>query len=335
MNPTIDILRGELERLFTLEEMTAMSERLLGLVPDEVGGTSAKGSFARALTERCVDGDRLDALVDVILHSRKEVDPRVRDVVTLLGKEELASGRQVGDFTIQKKLGESDLGIAYQAIRQDGGAKATYALKILRREAVRDRRAVHRFLTANRLIATVGHPGLPKSLEAGELDPGTFYVAYQYLDAMPLSVRLARTGPVAYNELRPILRGILEPLAALHKAHLVHGDLKTENVLVQTRQGEDPAITLIDFGSDRLRGRGVAANGHTGLLAVFGSPKTVAPEIVRGKSADPKSDVYAFGAVLYELLTGKAVFHHESATDAAFAHLSKDAEPPSHRAPRG
>ncbi len=335
MNPTIDILRGELERLFTLEEMTAMSERLLGLVPDEVGGTSAKGSFARALTERCVDGDRIDALVDVILHSRKEVDPRVRDIVTLLGKEELASGRQVGDFTIQKKVGESDLGIVYQAIRQDGGAKAVYALKILRREAVRDRRAVHRFLTANRLIATVGHPGLPKSLEAGELDPGIFYVAYQYLDAMPLSTRLARTGPVAYNELRPILRGILEPLAALHKAHLVHGDLKTENVLVQPRQGEDPAITLIDFGSDRLRGRGVSANGHTGLLAVYGSPKTVAPEIVRGKPADPKSDVYAFGAVLYELLTGKPVFHHESATDAAFAHLSKDAEPPSHRAPRG
>ena len=79
MNPTIDILRGELERLFTLEEMTSMSERLLGLVPHDVGGASAKGSFARALTERCVDGDRLDALVDVILHSRKEVDPRVRD----------------------------------------------------------------------------------------------------------------------------------------------------------------------------------------------------------------------------------------------------------------
>lgn len=107
-NPTIDIVRGELERLFTLEEMTAMSERLLGLAPADVGGATAKGSFARALAERCVDGDCIDALVDVILHSRKEVDPRVRDIGALLGKEELASGRQVGDFTIQKKIGESD-----------------------------------------------------------------------------------------------------------------------------------------------------------------------------------------------------------------------------------
>ena len=98
MNPTIDILRGELERLFTLEEMTSMSERLLGLAPDDVGGASAKGSFAKALTERCFDGDRLDALVDVILHSRKEVDPRVRDYASLMGKEELPVGRQLGDF---------------------------------------------------------------------------------------------------------------------------------------------------------------------------------------------------------------------------------------------
>jgi len=335
MNPTIDILRGELERLFTLEEMTSMSERLLGLAPDDVGGASAKGSFAKALTERCFDGDRLDALVDVILHSRKEVDPRVRDISQLMGKEELANGRQLGDFTIQRKIGESDLAIVYQAIRTDGEARATYALKVLRREAARDRRAVHRFLTANRLIGTVGGPGLPRHVEAGEIEPGVFYVAYQYIDAQPLSVRLARSGPMAFNELRPLLRGILEPLAAIHRAHLVHGDVKTENILVVSKPGEEPNIVLIDFGTDRLRVRGAASNGHTGLLAVFGSPKTVAPEIVRGRAADPKTDVYAFGAVLFELLTGKPVFIHESATDAAFAHLSSEAEPPSARAPRG
>ncbi len=334
MNPTIDILRGELERLFTLEEMTSMSERLLGLRPEDVGGVAAKGSFAKALTERCFDGDRIDALVDVILHARKEVDPRVRDLVTILAKEELAAGRQVGDFTVQRKIGESDLAVVYQAVRQDGAAKATYALKLLRREAIRDRRAVHRFLTANRLVGMVEHKGLPRHVEAGEIDPGRYYVAYEFIDAQPLAQRIARTGPQSYMELRPILRGILEPLAAIHKAHLVHGDLKSENILVAARGGETD-VTLIDFGTDRLRTRAVSANGHTGLLAVFGSPKTIAPELVRGRPADPKSDVYAFGAVLYELLTGKAVFPSESATDAAFAHLTQDAEAPSQRAPRG
>ncbi|MBX3230159.1 MAG: tetratricopeptide repeat protein [Labilithrix sp.] len=296
-----------------------MSERLLGLSPQEVGGASAKGSFALALTERCFDGDRIDALVDVILHSKKDVDPRVRDVGQLLGSDELAAGAEIGDFTIERKIGESDLGIVYHAFRADGAAKVAYGLRVLRREAARDRRAVQRFLTANRLVGTVESEGLPRSLEAGELVPGTFYVAYQYVDAQPLSVRLARTGPVAYAELRSILRGILEPLAAIHKAHLVHGDLKTESILVSTKTA-DPAVHLVDFGSDRLRFRGVGS---------------VAPEIVRGKAADAKSDVYAFGCVMYELLTGKPVFESDNPTDVAFAHLTREPEPPSARAPKG
>jgi tetratricopeptide (TPR) repeat protein len=313
---SIDILRGELERLFTLEEMTRMSDRLLGLKPEEVGGATAKGSFALALTERCLDSDRVDALVDVILHSQKDVDPRVRDIGQLLGADELPAGRELGPFTIQRKLGENDVAIIYQATRAD---KTPVGLKVLRRESTRDRRAVQRFLTANRLVGTIDSKGLPRGLEAGELRDGTktvFYVAYHYVDAQALSVRLARTGPVAYVELRAILRGILEPLAALHRAHLVHGDLTTDNILVSSQND----ITLIGFGSDRLRA---------------GAAKPGAPELVRGRPADPKADVYSFGAVIYELLTGQPVFPKDNAVDAAFAHVSREPEAPSARAPKG
>jgi tetratricopeptide (TPR) repeat protein len=331
---TIEILRGELERLFSLDEMTSMSQRLLGLDPVEVGGSSAKASFARALTERCMDGDRIEALVDVLLVSKREVDPRVRDIAGLLAKDELVIGTEIGGFRVQKKIGQSDLGTVYLALL----GEKQFALKVLRAEAARDRRAVHRFLTANRLVATVEHPGLPKALTAGELEDGTYFVAYEFVDAQPLSQRFSRTGPLHMSELKPLFQGILEPLAALHKANLVHGDIKLENILVSrsTGPGDVQHVTLIDFGTDRLRQRSVAANGHTGLLAVFGSPKTVAPELIRGRAADTRSDVYAFGAVVYELLSGKAVFHQaENATDAAFAHLSKEPEPPSNKAPRG
>ena len=197
MNPTIDILRGELERLFTLEEMTSMSERLLGLDPVDVGGTSAKGSFARALTERCVDGERIEALVDVLRVQKREVDPRIFDIAALLGHDDFAPGRQVGELTIQKKLGESDMSTVYVALK--GGEP--YALKILRREAARDRRAVHRFLTANRLVAALSHPGLPEGLEAGELGDGLYFVAYKHVEGGPLSQRFARTGASHVGEL--------------------------------------------------------------------------------------------------------------------------------------
>src|SRR5580658_275467 len=119
MNTTIDILRAELERLFSLDEMTSMSERLLGLDPEDIGGVAAKGSFARALTERCFEGDRLDALIDVILASRQTVDPRVRDASRLAGDEEIEQGDRLGPFLVRKKLGESEQSIVYTALRDD------------------------------------------------------------------------------------------------------------------------------------------------------------------------------------------------------------------------
>jgi len=330
MNPTIDILRAELERLFSLDELTSMSQRLLGLDPADVGGATAKASFARALAERCVDGDRIDALVDVILVSRQGVDPRVRDVAGLYGREELAPGQALGSFLVVRKLGESELSTVYLGRR---GPEAR-VLKVLKREACRDKRAVQRLLTANRLVASVSHPGLPKGIDAGETD-GAYWISYLHVDAQTLSARFSRTGPTHIQELKPTLRAMLEPLAALHRARIVHGDLKLENILVGQDPGGSPLATLIDFGTDRLRQRPTVANGHTGVLAVIGSPKTIAPEQVRGMRADSASDVYSFGAMMYELLSGKPVFAFDSATDAAFAHVAQAAEPPSARAPRG
>jgi tetratricopeptide (TPR) repeat protein len=330
MNPTIDILRTELERLFSLEEMTSMSQRLLGLDPEEVGGSTAKASFAKALTERCLDGDQIDALVDVILVSRQGVDPRVRDVAGLFGREDIPQGKALGPFLVMKKLGDSELSTVYLARRGD----EERVLKVLKGEACRDKRAVQRLLTANRLVASVDHPGLPKGIDAGETD-GSYWISYLHVEAQTLAARFARTGPSHINELRATLQALLEPLAALHKARIVHGDLKLENVLVGRGPEGGVRVTLIDFGTDRLRQRPTVANGHTGVLAVIGSPKTIAPEQVRGLRADAASDVYSFGAMMYELLSGKPVFPFESATEAAFAHVAKAPEPPSAKAPRG
>lgn len=329
MNSSIDILIAELERLFSLDEMTSMSKRLLGLDPELVGGIAAKASFARALTQRCVDGDGVDALVDVILASRHGVDPRLRDVGSVLGKEEVDPGETFGPFEIVRKVGESPLSIVYAARRED----VDCTVKVIRREACRDRRAVQRFLAANRMVAGLEHEGLPSWLEVGEIE-GVAWVSYDGGDAEPLSAQLTRSGPLPLGELRPLLRRILEPLAVLHSVRIAHGALKVENILVD-RSNWTPSVLLIDFATDRLRPRATVANGHSGLLAVFGSPKTISPEQVRGSRADPASDVYAFGAIMYELLSGSPVFTFENATDAAFAHIAKTPDPPSMHAPAG
>ncbi|MGA3123763.1 MAG: tetratricopeptide repeat protein [Polyangiaceae bacterium] len=331
MDSSIDILLAELERSFSLEEMTSMSKRLLGLDPEDVGGATAKASFARALAERCVARDRIDALVDVILAAHHGADARLKDVAGLLSTDEIQPGGVFAAFRIVRKIGESPLAIVYEALRDD----VDCTLKVIRREASRDRRAVQRFLTANRMVAAIDHPGLLSWLEVGETD-GSAWVSYGAGDVQTLRLHFQRSGPMQVAELKPILRGILEPLAALHGARIAHGAMKLENVLIDRSNSHvAPAVTLIDFATDRLRPRAIVANGHSGLLAVFGSPKTIAPEQVRGERADCATDVYAVGAMMYELLAGEPVFPFESAAEAAFAHLSRAPEPPSGKAPRG
>src|SRR4051812_38579388 len=146
---SIDIVRGELERLFSLDEMMALSHELLGFEPSEIGAAASKASFARALTDRCLEVDAVEALLDAVLASRSEVDPRIRELGQkgLVQPEELKAGDTFGAFTIVKKLGEGPRAIVYSATKN--GADRT--LKVFRREATRDARAARRYVTRLRL----------------------------------------------------------------------------------------------------------------------------------------------------------------------------------------
>ncbi|AUX43259.1 protein kinase [Sorangium cellulosum] len=319
---SIDIVRGELERLFSLDEMMALSSDLLGINPADIGGSASKASFARALTDRCVEIDAVEALIDAVIASRAEVDARVRALGArgLSLPEEIAAGEAFGAYIVTRKIGEGPRGLVYAASRD--GAPRT--LKVLRRERMRDGRAVRRFLTHVRLAAQVGHENLASGVEAG-IEGGRAYVAYTPVDGQPLSARVARSGPLHVNEAKPLLRGILSGLAALHERRLVHGALKLENVLVARGEGAEPRAVLVDVGGDRLG-------------ATWGSPelvRTASPEQLRGESAGPASDLYAFGALLFELLTGKPVFPGDAAVDVALAHLTQAPQAPSAIAPRG
>jgi tetratricopeptide (TPR) repeat protein len=329
---SIELVRGELERLFSLEEMTAMTSELLGLDPSEIGGVASKASFARALTDRCQELDAVGALVDAIIASRAEVEARVKELATkgVLRQEELKAGDKLGPFTITRKLGDGPRATVYAA-KNDG---ADVALKVFRREATRDQAAVRRFLTTIRLAARVEHENLPSRLEAGIVD-GRVWVAYAGIDGQPLASRIARTGPLHINEAKALVRGILGGLGALHDKRIAHGAVKLENVLVARGADGHPRAVLVDIGGDRL-GTSAGVSGQAGgTWGPSALARNQAPDQLRGRSADVAGDVYGFGTLLFELLSGKHPFSGETTVDLVVAALTQAAPALSSLAPRG
>lgn len=324
-----DILRAELERLFDLEELLQLARDILGFELEQVGGTAAKASFAGALTAHCLEHDAVEALCDVLLATRDDVAPAVHEIrrTGFSLDPEIAPGEAFGPFTDLRKLGEGRLARSYTGDR--GGVP--HRIRILRHEATRDQRGVHRFMTVVRLAATIEHPGLPRGLEVGTIQ-GRVYVAHEHVAGLSLSEHLRDHGPLPVEEATALARAILEALSALHARRIAHGDVRPENVLVSRSSDGELAAVLLDVGSDRLRSRPRLDNGRTELFATVGSPRTVAPEQVRGLPSTPQSDLYSIGALLYEMLTGSPPFG-TNAIEAAFGHVSQAPTPPSQAAP--
>jgi len=329
---SVDVVRGELERLFSLDELTTLSKDMLGLDPAVVGGAVSKASFARALTERCVANDALDALVDAILASRNDADERLADLIkrNALHAEELKPGDTFGAFTLTRKIGEGPRATVFAATRKDSpdSPAVDRTLKIFRRDAAGGPRAVHRYFTTLRIASRVAHDSLPTGVEMG-ITASRPWVAYAPIDAQPLAARVGRTGPLHINEARDILRGVLSGLSALHGARVFHGNIKLENVLVGRGEGGKVRAYLLDTAADRL--------GY-GSGALFGLPqlvKSAAPERLRGTETNQQTDIYAVGVLLFEMLTGKVPFPGDNVLEIAQHHLKQAAPSAAATGPKG
>jgi serine/threonine protein kinase len=337
---TIEALQGELERLFELPELMRLSAEVLGFPPESVGGTASKGAFARALAGYCASQEAVEALVDAILLSSSSADAGLRQLVQSQPNGELRPGTRVGGLRVVKKIGEGGLSIVYLAEGEgEGGEMQRAALKVIRPQFARDRGAVHRFTTANRVMQSVLSPGLAPILGVGQLDDRRPWVAAAYLGGQTLGQRIERTGSMHINEARPIFAGILQGLAALHQRGLLHGDVKVENVFVARATAADgssePTGVLVDGGGDRLVTRTPIGATTAGLLPVLGTAKAIAPEQARAAECDARTDLYQFGTLMYETLTGRPPFLGDVAIDVIVQHLSTEPEAPSHFARKG
>ncbi|MEZ4392638.1 MAG: tetratricopeptide repeat protein [Polyangiales bacterium] len=328
---TTDILRNELERLYDLDALQRISGDLLGFSPESFEGESSKQSYARALAERCVRDELHEALADAILLTDRAAELRLRPVYEGRAADDLAPGTVIDGFKVLKKQADEGLSTVFLAT-EAGGRQVN--LKVLRESHARDRRALHRFLVAQRALRAIDDPAVQKILGAGLLPDGRPYVATEHVDGQLLSSRLARAGAMHINEAKGVLQSICEALDKVHAAGLAHGDIRTEHVVLVRKEGQLSGV-LVDFAVDRLAGARPGGHDAVAFLQASGA-RAIAPERIRkGTPADVGSDVYALGTMVYEVLTGKPAFAAASGADLIIAQLTHEPEAPSKIAPRG
>jgi serine/threonine protein kinase/Tol biopolymer transport system component len=242
----------------------------------------------------------------------------------------LASGTKLGPYEIQSAIGAGGMGEVYRA--RDTRLNRTVAVKILPAHLSTDSAARQRFDREARVISSLNHPNICHLYDVGSQD-GVDFIVMEFLDGETLADRLKK-GPMPLEQVLKCGIEICEGLEKAHKSGVVHRDLKPGNIML-TKSG----AKLMDFGLAKAMEvvKTVTATATVGM-AGDGSPLTaqgtvvgtfqyMSPEQVEGKEADPRSDIFALGAVLYEMATGKRAFEGKTTASVIAAVLERDPAP--------
>jgi len=237
----------------------------------------------------------------------------------------LASGTKLGPYEILSPLGAGGMGEVYRA--RDARLKRDVAVKVLPVAYSTDVDRLRRFEQEAQAASALNHPNILAIHDIGTHD-GSPYIVSELLEGETLRSRLAG-GPMTPRKAIGHALQIAQGLAAAHEKGIVHRDLKPENIFVTA----DGRVKILDFGLAKLTQPEVASPSQTNLPTaspgtepgvMLGTMGYMSPEQVRGKPADARSDLFSFGAILYETLAGRRAFHADTAADAISAILTKD-----------
>jgi tRNA A-37 threonylcarbamoyl transferase component Bud32 len=222
------------------------------------------------------------------------------------------SGR-IGKYDIIRRVGKGAMGAVYQA--HDPFLDRNIALKVMLPQAAEDPEQKHRFEREARAVARMMHPNVVAIFDLGYHTDGSPYIAMEYLQGRDL-FQLMRDGPEPpFRQKVEIMLQALEGLGHAHKVGIVHRDIKPANIFLT----EDGTVKIMDFGVARL-----TTASATGVGTVVGTAYYMSPEQVRGQLADGRSDIFATGAVLYEMMTGRRLFQAESVLSTLYKILNEE-----------
>jgi len=298
---------------------------------------AARGAF---VADACRDDSDLRREVESLLareHAHVMVDEpiAVAAAAVMDGASSLRAGSFVGPYRVTALIGEGGMGQVYRA--HDTKLQRDVALKILPESFVHDPDRLARFTREAHVLASLNHPniGAIYGFEDGPAEGGRHVRALvlELVEGPTLADRIAR-GPLPVEEALAIARQIAEALEAAHERGVVHRDLKPANIKVR----DDGTVKVLDFGLAKLTEAGEAnvptvpnalsmsptitsPTMMTGVGMLLGTAAYMSPEQAKGKPADKRSDIWAFGCVLYEMLTGMRAFDGEDVSDTLAAVL--------------
>ncbi len=224
-----------------------------------------------------------------------------------------------GRYEILDQLGVGGMGQVFRVQHRRLGK--AYALKLMKAELSLDPEAELHFHREARLASQLSHPNIVETIDFGNDPDWGWFIVLEYLEGEPLSQRIERLGHLPIAAACEVAAQLASALAHSHEHHIIHADLKTENVLCLGGE-DDWHVKLLDFGTAHV------PTGREGTAEiVVGTPEYLAPERITGGPPQPSADIYALGVILYEMLCGEPPFSGIDAQEILHRHLEEEPEP--------
>ncbi|HEY1692120.1 MAG TPA: serine/threonine-protein kinase [Polyangiaceae bacterium] len=256
------------------------------------------------------------------------------------GAESLVGKILSGRYFIERLIGEGGMGAVYQA--EHTHMRKRLAVKVLHPEMSRLSEVVARFEREAMAAAHIEHPNVAAATDFGKLDDGSFFLVLEYVEGKSLRDAL-NEGRLELGRALHVTRQIASALGRAHGLGIVHRDLKPENVMLITREEDHDFVKVLDFGIAKvpvgaLVGEHKVQSGQGGqvltqLGMVYGTPEYMAPEQALGQPVDARADLYALGAMAFEMITGARPFDHESKVTLLGMHVTAPIPRMADRAP--
>jgi hypothetical protein len=274
----------------------------------------------------------LHSFVDMILWSASATALASVTSKVIYGLSEKAiEARQLGQYTLEQKIGEGGMGEIFRA--RHAMLRRPTAIKLMTGDG--SEAALRRFEKEVQLTARLTHPNTISIFDYGRTPDGRFYYAMELLDGLTLEELVAQAGPLPPGRVIHILLQVCGALREAHGVGLIHRDIKPANIYICPRGGSFDIVKVLDFGLVREFANGVDIT-RSNIDIIVGTPLYISPEaIVTPAQIDARADIYALGAVAYFLLTGSPPFAGKTLVELCGQHLHNAPVPPSERIPGG